>query len=327
MAVAGSYASLAEAQAATRTDDLIAGLVNEIVREGGILDLIPTRTVRGVNLAYVRENIQPSGGFHAIADTWTASEDIDVTKITMTLAIHGDEKDIDNFVAKTYSDPNDHTAVIMAQTMRGLKNRIERAIIYESTAFSGLHSLVTSNQTLSQGSGSTEAAATVTNLNRMLDLVRPKADVLLVPYRLGQRFDQTEQGVNSSALTYAMASEGMRKGHLTGFWRDVKIRRSDYMATANTGVFQETIASGVYSAETGGASASAFGVHWGLPENGEVGGVFLAIGEELFSVEGPHPHQTKDARWVRVTSYLATGLAGTRGLGIMDGCSDAALTA
>lgn len=327
MAVAGSYVSLAEAQVATRTDDLIAGLVKEIVKEGGILDLMPTRTVSGVNLAYVRENVQPSGSFHAIADTWVASEDIDLTKVTLTLAIHGDEKDIDNFVARTYSDPNDHEAIIMAQTMRGLKNRIERAILYEATAFTAAHGLVTSNQTLSMGSGSTGAALTVTNLNRMLDLVRPKSDLLLVPYRLGQRLDQVEQGVNSSALVYTQSEDGMRKGNLTGFWRGVKIRRSDYMATANTGVLQETIASGVYSAETGGATGSAFGIHWGLPENGEVGGVFLAIGEGLFHTEGPHPHREKDARWVRITSYLAPGLAGTRGLAIVDGITDVAITA
>ena len=327
MAIAGSYASLAEAQAATRTDDLIAGLVMEIVREGGILDLIPTRTVRGVNLAYVRENIQPSGQFHSVADTWVASEDIDITKVTLTLAIHGDTKDIDNFVARTYADPNDHTAIIMAQTMRGLKNRVERALVYESTNWSGLHNLVTSNQTLSMGSGSTGAAFTVTNVNRALDLVRPKADVVLLPYRAAQRLDQVQQGVNSAALVYSQAADGMRKAEMTGFWRGVKIRRSDYMATANTGVLQETIASGVYSAETGGLSSSIFGIHWGLPEDGEVGGVFLAIGEELFHKEGPHPHPSKDAQWVRISSYLALGLAGTRGLSIVDGGTDAPLTA
>ncbi len=327
MAIAGSYASLAEAQAATRIDDLIAGIVNEIVKEGGILDLMPTRTVRGQNLTYVRENIQPSGAFHAIADTWVASEDIDITKVQLALAIHGDQKDIDNFIAKTYSDPNDHTAIIMSQTTVGLKRRIENRIIYEATNFSGLHSLVTSNQTLSQGSSSTGAALTVTNLNRMLDLVRPRADTVLLPYRLGQRLDQVQQGVNSAALVYTPDAEGMRKGNLTGYWGGVKIRRSDFMATANTGVLQETIASGVYSAETGGATGSVFGIHWGLPEAGEVGGVFLAIGEDLFNVVGPEEHPSKDAQWVRITSYLAPGLAGTRGLGIVDGCTDVALTA
>ena len=103
--------------------------------------------------------------------------------------------------------------------------------------------------------------------------------------------------------------------------------RSDYMATAETGALQETIASGTYSAETGGSSGSFVGIHFGIPENGQVGGVFLLIAGSLFDVEGPHPQKGRDAPWMRITSYLNLGLAGTRGLGILDGCTDAAITA
>lgn len=326
MAAVGAYVTLAEAALLTQSD-LVIGVIEEVVREGGILDMIPTRTVKGTNLTYNRENVLPSGTFHSIADSWLASEDIDLTQVTTTLAIHGDEKRLDDFVKKTYSSKQDQMAVVTQQTSRGIKQRVERALIYEATAFTGIHGLATTNQTQSLGSGSTGAAGTVTALNRMLDLVRPQADILLCPFRLAQRMDQVQQGVNSSAVVQINAGTGkadIRLGGKVTYWRDVPIKRSDYMATPDTGAFRETIASGTYSAETGGATASAFGIRWGEPEDG---GVFLAIGDELFKTVGPYQSENFNGEWLRIVSYLATGVGSTRALGRCDGITDVAITA
>jgi len=305
---------------------MVKGVVNEIIREGGILDMFPVRTVTARQLVYNRENVLPSGAFHAIADTWTASEDIDVTQVTLTLAIHGDQKNIDDTLKKTYVTPNQLEAEVVLQSAKGLKQRIERALIYEATGFTGLHGLVTTNQTVAQGSGATEAALSASNLNRMLDLVRPKAEVMVTPHRIAQRLDQSGQGVNSVPLVYIDASGkgGIRSGQKVEYWRDVPLRRSDFMATPDTGALRETIASGAYSAETGGASGSILAMRFGQPEDG---GVFLAIGNELFEVVGPYESEAKNARWIRIRTYLAPGMGSTRSLGRVDGISDAAVVA
>lgn len=325
MPAAGAFESLAEAQLLTQSE-LVKGIIEEIIRDGGIIDRFPIKTVSGTNLVYNRENILPTGQFHAIADQWTASEDINLTQITTTLAMHGDQKDLDDFIAKTYDSHNDMMAVVTQQTSKGLKIRLENRIIYEATSFSGLHNLVTANQTQSVGAGAVGAACTVTAVNRMLDLVRPPADLLVGPFRLMQRLDQTSQGVNSSALVY-VAAEGktdVRLGHRVGFWRDVPVRRSDFMATANTGALQETIASGTFSAETGGATGSLFGIRFGQPEQG---GAFLAMGNELFETVGPHESKDRNGQWFRIRSYIAPGIGSTRCLGRVDGCTDVAVTA
>lgn len=326
MAAAGSFASLSEA-ALTSRSDLVMGIVMEVVKEGGILDQLPTRVVKGTNLTYNRENVLPSGQFHAIADTWTASEDIDFTQITTTLAIHGDEKRLDDFIAKTYVSDNDPVAIVTQQTSRGLKQRIERALVYESTNFSGLHSLVTTNQTLNQGSGGTGAAATVTNTNRMADLVRPHADIVLAPLRLAQRMDQVGQGVNSAPLVSVQLQNGkgeLRLGQKATYWRDVTIQRTDYMATTGTGALQESISGGAYSAETGGATGTIFAIRFGLPE---AGGCFLAIGDNLFEMVGPEESENFNGQWFRIRSYLALGIGSTRCLAAEDGITDVAMTA
>ena len=325
MPAAGAFENLAEAQLLTQSE-LLKGIIEEIIKVGGIIEMFPIKSVSGTNLVYNRENVLPSGQFHAIADQWTASEDINLTQITTTLAMHGDQKNLDDFIAKTYDSHNDMMAVVTQQTSKGVKQRLENRVIYEATAFSGLHNLVTTNQTQSVGTGSTGAAATVTGINRMLDLVRPKADVLLGPFRLMQRLDQTSQGVNSSALVYVSADgkSDVRLGQRVGFWRDVPVKRSDYMATVNTGVFQETIASGTFSAETGGATASLFGIRFGQPEEG---GVFLAMGNELFETVGPFASENKNGQWFRIRTYIAPGMGSTRSLGRLDGATDVAVVA
>lgn len=336
MAEVGAFLSLAEAQILTRTEDLVAGIVKELPREGSIIDMLPVKTLSGARqIAYNRQAALPGGSFHAIADTWTPTQDLDFTQVTVSLVTFGDEKDYpDNQVRASYSGAgaNDLDAIVLQQTVEGLRNKINNKLVYGSgTApeMNGMYNLATSNQTLNAGSGSTGAAATVTLLNRMLDLVRPSADILLAPFRLHQRLDQLQQGVNSSPLIYlpVEGDKGLRLSPMAAYYRGVKIVRSDYMATAETGALQETIASGTYSAETGGATGSFVGIHFGLPENGQVGGLALLIAGELFDVEGPHPQKGKDAPWMRVTCYLNLMLAGTRGLGILDGCTDVAITA
>ena len=336
MAEVGAFLSLAEAQIMTRTEDLIAGIVKELPREGSIIDRLPVKTLSGARqIAYNRQAALPGGSFHAIADTWTPTQDLDFTQINVSLVTFGDEKDYpDNQVRASYSGAgaNDLDAIVMQQTIEGLRNQIDRKIVYgtgTAPEMSGLYSLATSNMTQNAGSGSTGAAATVTLLNRMMDMVRPKADILLAPFRLHQRLDQLQQGVNAAPLVYmpVPGDKGLRLAPMAAFYHGVEIVRSDYMATAETGVLQETIASSTYSAETGGSSGSFAGIHFGIPENGQVGGVGLLIAGTLFDVEGPHPQKGKDAPWMRITCYLNLMLAGTRGLGIVDGCTDAAITA
>src|SRR3990167_1762099 len=162
MAEVGAFLSLAEAQILTRTEDLIAGVVKELVREGGILDKIPVKTLSGARqIAYNRQNALPGGQFHAIADTWTSTQDLDFTQVNVALVTFGDEKDYpDNQVRASYSGPgaNDLDAIVVTQTTEGLKNKIENKIVYASgTApeMDGLYNLCTSNQTQNAGSSST----------------------------------------------------------------------------------------------------------------------------------------------------------------------------
>ena len=72
MPAAGAFESLAEAQLLTQSE-LVKGIIEEIIRDGGIIDRFPIKTVSGTNLVYNRENILPTGQFHAIADQWTGS--------------------------------------------------------------------------------------------------------------------------------------------------------------------------------------------------------------------------------------------------------------
>ena len=105
MAEVGAFLSLAEAQLLTRTEDLIAGIVKELPREGGIIGRLPVKTLSGARqIAYNRQNALPGGSFHEIADTWTPTQDIDFTQVNVALVTFGDEKDYpDNQVRASYN--------------------------------------------------------------------------------------------------------------------------------------------------------------------------------------------------------------------------------
>ena len=55
----GTWASLAEAQKLT-TDMKIAGVIEEIVKDGGLLPRLPGLTVRGKSVVYNRESAIPT---------------------------------------------------------------------------------------------------------------------------------------------------------------------------------------------------------------------------------------------------------------------------
>lgn len=325
MPVAGSWETLAEAQLLTRSD-FVKGVIEEIIREGGILSMIPTRRVHGNNLLYNRENIIPSGTFHAIADAWTASEDINHTQVTTTLAIHGDMKYIDDFIKKTYDNENDMEAVVTQQTAKGLKQYLERRLVYEATSFSGLHNLVTAAQTTNQGSGATGAAMSAANLDTTVDLCRGGngPDLLLMPHVIALRIDQSPRG-GTTSYPVVMVMEQSAGGKMelapkVQTWNGVKIMRSDFMATPGTRALRETIASGTFSAETGGATGSIFAIRFGLPEEG---GLFLGIGNDLFEKIGPQESENRNAQWIRIRSYLAPGIGSTLCLSRLDGITNA----
>lgn len=326
MATAGGfYNTLAEAAKLVNTQ-FVSGVVVEVIEEGGILDQMPVQTINSSSLTYNREQTLPVGAFHAIGDTWSSTEQAKYSQVTATLTIHGDQYDLDYFVQDTYDNPNNLRVEAMTRSAKGLKRDMEDKLIYSSVsgdanAFDGFHALIASAQVVNQGSGSTGAALSLNNLEKMIDLVRvgQKSSWIMVTSRaIGRRMWQVGRGGTTSYPILEMSVDPVNPKRKIESYDGIKITRSDYMLQT------ETIATSAYSAKTGGATGSVLIVS---PGNVREGGCCLGMNGELFRERNIGTLEDRDAERMRVVSYLTLLAGSTKCLGMVDGITDAALAA
>lgn len=325
MAEVGGYVSLADAQLLSQSM-LLAGVVPTIVKTGSILTILPTQVVKGKSLLYNRQSVQPSGQFYEIAEEWEPTDDLDLAQVEVTLGVFGDMKRFDSTAEANYKDTNDLLKVLIEETMMGLKNKIEYHFAYATTPFSGLHALTTTGQTVNSGSGTTGAAAAVSELQQAIDKVllgNPSDQRLLMPRQLALRIDQTTLGGGATMPVMMVApgvsdAGGMKLSPVAKTFREIEVMRSNNLTMA------EAIASGTFSAEGAGATGTIFCMYLASAIKG---GVFLAIGQKLFDMIGPNPSEHRYAKWMQIVSELALALGSPLGLAKLDGSTDAAMVA
>lgn len=322
----GAWAALAEAALLTQ-NQFVAGVKPEIIKAGQLIPKLPPVEINGPALQWNRENVIPSGAFHAIGDAWTGSEDLDHTQVTLSLAIHGDQKNIDQFVRRRYSNKQDMLDVVVKQTIKGLTHKLEDLILYEATSFTGFHGLVVSGQSLHAGSGTTGGAMSAAKMDELVDLVRVADNeeempsmFLAMPRALARRVSQSDRGGTTSYpvinIQQAAGDNKVNVSHQAGSWLGKSIVRSDFM------VMTEAISGGAYSAKTGGVTGSVLAFH----ADSDVG-AFLGVGSPMLKMEGPHPREGARGEWLRIDSELAPGIMITKCVARYDGITDVAMTA
>lgn len=296
-------------------DTLRAGVIETIVKESPILAVLPWEEVLGNSLTYNRENAAATAAFYDVGDTWAESTTT-FTQVTAALKILGGDADIDNFLARTRSNIQDLTATVLELKAKAVAHAFEDTFVYgDATAnpkeFNGLHNLIPSGQQIHQGSGTTPAALSLANIDSMIDLVRPgKPDFLLMSRRTRRGLSQYARATNSPFFVTID-----QFGRSVATYNGIPIFVSDFQ------VDTEAIASGAYSAKTGGASSSVFAIKVGADS---IEGIQASSGIE---VEPVGHLETKDAQRFRVKWYCAVALFSTLAVAKLDGISSAAVVA
>lgn len=323
MPIIGSYSSLTEAAKITQSK-LLSGIVKEVYRVGEILPRFPIEQVNSYSLQYNRE-VEASGGhFVAIGADIPSDADITYTQVEVFLKRYIKQRDLDHFLADTWTNINDPEAQAMQRTVADLMAGLESELIYsnntaDSETFNGLHSLVASGQQLHQGSGTTGAALSLINLDALTDLVRPKADFLLINRALYRRLGQmARSGTTSFPLVWSMSDATNGGFNRVLYWNDVEIIPTEYITLT------ETIASGAYALKVGGATTTIFAGRWG---NILAGGLCLLMGSPLFDPVKIADLENKDASRFRIKSYIAPALGSTKALASLDGITNVAVVA
>lgn len=319
MAVIGYFDSLTEVQRLV-TDRLLAGIIEEIIEEGQLIPRLPVMQLDAKSLIYNREGTLPTADFYDIGEDIPAQAQATVTPITVTLRRVIGQWDLDNFIVDTYRDPNDIRAQAISMARKGVMRTIENELIYGDDTtltkhFDGLHLLCPSAQHVANGSSSTGAALSLANLDKAIDLVKPKPDLILMNFEIWRRLMASGRGATPVNWIYHQAGQDV--GATFPVYRDIPIVRSDYI------VQTETISGGAYALKTTGACSSIFLVRFGGVEEG---GLCLVTGNPMFEFKEIEL-ENKDANRFRLTWYVNLALGSTKSIAVVDGITDAAITA
>lgn len=287
------------------------GVIETIIKDTVVLQKLPFQDVTGNALQYLQENTLGSASFYNPGDVWIEQTPT-FTQKTAVIKIMGGDADVDEFLKATRSDYTDIEQQVITKRTKGVKHTFLNAFYYgdssvDAKSFDGLHKLMPAAQMLHQGSGSTGAALQASNLDLAGDLILDgNPDVWLMP-KLGRRL--ITQYLRSEGALQGMGSAAYSKQNME--WDGVPIEVDDFLVTT------ETIATSAYSAKTGGATFSIFGVRFGTDDLSGLQNGDLNIKEVGYL-------ETKDATRHRIRWYPSIALFRDFSVVRIDGISNSA---
>lgn len=285
-------------EAAKLTNDLVLrGVIETIYTESQVLSLLPFMDVTGTAVTYNRENTMASASWYAVGDTWGESTPT-YTQVTESLYILGGDADVDNFIQRTYHNPNDVEAeVLQAKAKATAYAYLDR--FYNGNhannvkEFDGLTLRVPAGQTQSMGTNG--GALTLDALDQLIDVVHPgRPDALLLARRSRRKLSSLRRASGNLLETSVDAF-----GRHALFYDGIPIVVDDNIPV-NEVQGTEVAASSIYAVKFG--SDGLMGLQNGGIQVEEVG--------EL---------ETKDATRHRVKWYCGLALMGTLGVARLKG--------
>ena len=333
MPIVAHWTTLTEIEKLTESE-LLAGVIQETYEEGQLLKVIPATGISGKSLKWNREKTLPGGDFYDIGDSLDLKSDVDYDSVEFTLKRIIRQDQIDEFVAKTYNNLNDYKAVLLKGLVRGVARTAETKLLYGDASgkpkeFDGLHQLVTAGQAIDGG----QTALSLKDLRDLVDLVRPRPDILLMNKALANRIDFAAQfGVTSADVNTihqtGMTSFGQNEfGSRVTLFDGIPIVRSDYMTKEeeNTGV----IGTAPRVSDTTKAQYSILALRFGAIDEGGVSllvGADTATTPDFFKIREFEALEDYDAGGIRLRAYMAIANGSTKSVAGLYDVTDAAVT-
>jgi hypothetical protein len=213
----GHWANLAEAQKLTEPM-FLPGVVQEDIRSGGLLGVLPVQQVIGQKVRWNRQATQPSAHRASIGSQLAWEEETTYTQLDRELVIAYKQTALDQFVEGTYNNYNDYGAQQLIEDVDAMVNHINDDIIYgdstngQSNEPFGLHIMA---QTYGEGLGrdsdeinidETEAGLSLANLRALEVGMRHGIDFFLFPQEIAVRLDAYTQEAGLSTNTFGQIS-------------------------------------------------------------------------------------------------------------------------
>lgn len=287
-------------------NQLVAGLIEEIITVNEMFGMLPFAQVNGKAYVYHRENVLPTVDFLDPNDTVTENAGT-YTEIVTKLRIMAGDVDVDKFLNETESDSNNQLAVALALKVKAMARQYQDTSVngdnsLNAKSFDGLRALTTPGQTLPIAANG--GSLTLTAIDQLVDQVPNKPDFLLM--RAGTRrayvaLVRAAGGTNAAMIQHPNFAVPILAHN------GVPIVQNDFLPGNEVQGTSGAVCASIYAVRANEAD----GVH------GLYGGTDAGMRVELIGTV-----QNKDAIRTRVKWYCGMALKSTKSLARLSGLTN-----
>lgn len=332
--------TLAQYQLAA-TDEMLAGVLDTIVKESPVLARMPFRNHIGKAFLFNIESSLAGVGWYVTNDTITESANV-WAQGTVSLATMGGDVDTDIYASKTMGNVNDLVTINVTAKAKAMAHEFDRAFIYGQTTttpdakemkgiLKWIANYETSALTTADLDGlnndqvipndATHAALVQKYLDQTIDAVRPKPDCLLMN-RFIRRYLSTMAGTASTSPMRVMQDEF---GKFITVYNEIPVLINDFILSTHLDNATSVLAiASINPASTYGSTSSG-----SVGDNSVVLALRFGEMDGVCGIQnGPMEHypigelESKRAYRNRFMWDLATVMLGKKCAAVLIGCSD-----
>lgn len=292
-------------------DELVAGVIENIITVNPFFDVLPFDGIDGNALAYNRENVLGDVQVLGVGGTITAKAAATFTQVTSTLTTIIGDAEVNGLIQATRSgDGNDQAAVQIASKAKSVGRKYQDMLINgtgASNEFSGMLNLVDNSQKAATGTNG--GALSFAFLDELLDLVTDKdgeVDYFMMHGRTLRSYMALLRSLGGASINEVVQ---LPSGREVPAYRGVPMFRNDWVPinqTKGSGSNQTTIFAGTLD-----DGSRMHGIA-GLTAEQAAGIQVVPVGES----------ETKDESITRIKWYSGLALFSLKGLAAADGITN-----
>jgi len=211
-------------------NQLIAGVIENIVTVNPIYELLPFMGIDGNALAYNRENAVGDSQFLGVGGTITAKAAATFTAVTSSLTTLIGDAEVNGLLQATRSNFADQTAVQVASKAKSIARKFQDTMINgdgTSDTFSGLLTLVPAGQKGTTGTNGSNLSFEI--LDELIDLVKDKdgaCDYIMMPSRTRRSYYALLRALGGASISESVT---LPSGRRVPSYNGVPIFVNDYI--------------------------------------------------------------------------------------------------
>lgn len=221
-------------------DQLVAGVIENIVTVNRMYELLPFQGIDGNALAYNRENALGDVQVAGVGDTITAKNPATFTAVTSSLTTIIGDAEVNGLIQATRSDGNDQKAIQVGSKAKSVGRQFQTMLISGTgleNQFTGLLGLVAATKSIVQDTATVETHGgplSFAKLDELIDLVTDKdgeCDFLIMHARTIRAYNALLRGLGGASIGDVVE---LPSGAKVPAYRGIPIFRNDYMPLNQT---------------------------------------------------------------------------------------------